>query len=129
MQMIIGSGIDLVEVGRIHDSVERFGARFLQRVFTSAEQAYCLRKRRSDESLAARFAAKEAGAKALGTGISHGVNWLEIEVTREPGGRPALRFHGRAAEIAAALGVTRIALSLTHTNELAMASVLLEDAR
>ncbi len=127
--MILGSGIDIVEVGRIHESVERFGARFLNRIFTASEQAYCLRKRRSAESLAARFAAKEAGAKALGTGISRGVNWLEIEVIREPGGRPALLFHGRAAEIAAQLGVARSALSLTHTAELAMASVLLEDGR
>jgi holo-[acyl-carrier-protein] synthase len=86
--MIVGSGIDLVEIGRIERSVERYGQRFLNRVYTAAEQAYCLRKRRAAESLAARFAAKEAGAKALGTGISQGVNWLEIEVVREPGGRP-----------------------------------------
>lgn len=117
----------MVEIGRIHDSVQRFGERFLNRVFTAAEQAYCLRKRRSAESLAARFAAKEAGAKALGTGISQGVHWLEIEVTREPGGRPALRFHGRAAAMAARLGVARSALSLSHTSELAIASVVLED--
>ena len=109
--------------------MERFGQRFLDRIFTSSEQAYCLRKRRSAESLAARFAAKEAGAKALGTGISQGVNWLEIEVIREPGGRPGLLLHGRAAEIAAALGVARLALSLTHTGDLAMASVVLEDGR
>jgi holo-[acyl-carrier-protein] synthase len=73
------------------------------------------------------FAAKEAAAKALGTGISFGVNWLEIEVVREPSGRPSLRFHGRAAQIAGRLGVVRSALSLTHTAQLAMASVLLED--
>jgi holo-[acyl-carrier protein] synthase len=125
--MIVGSGIDLVEIGRIHQSMERFGQRFLDRIFTAAEQAYCLRKRKAAESLAARFAAKEAGAKALGTGISRGVNWLEIEVVREPGGKPSLRFHGRAAEIAAALGVARTALSLTHSGDLAMASVVLED--
>jgi holo-[acyl-carrier protein] synthase len=127
--MIVGSGIDLVEIGRIHQSMERFGQRFLDRIFTAAEQAYCLRKRKAAESLAARFAAKEAGAKALGTGISRGVNWLEIEVVREPGGKPSLRFHGRAAEIAAALGVAHTALSLTHTGDLAMASVVLEDER
>src|SRR6516164_341221 len=98
--MIVGSGIDLVEIGRIQQSKERFGSRFLNRIYTGAEQAFCLRKRNAAESLAARFAAKEAGAKALGTGISRGVNWLEIEVIREPGGRPTLRFHGRAAEIA-----------------------------
>src|ERR1700753_4211461 len=105
MRMIVGSGIDLVEIARIEQSVERFGERFLNRIYTSAEKPYCLRKRRAAESLAARFAAKEAGAKALGTGISRGVHWLEIEVTREPGGRPALRFHGRAGEIATRLGV------------------------
>ena len=127
--MIIGSGIDLVEIRRIQQSFERYGKRFLDRVFTAAEQAYCMRKRKAAESLAARFAAKEAGAKALGTGISRGVNWLEIEVSREPGGRPTLRFHGRAAQIAEHMGVAHTALSLTHTSELAMASVLLEDRR
>ena len=125
--MIIGSGIDLVEIGRIQQSVDRYGKRFLDRVYTAAEQAYCLRKRKSAESLAAQFAAKEAGAKALGTGISYGVSWLEFEVVRQGGGRPTLQFHGRAAQIASRLGVTRAALSITHTNELAMASVLLEN--
>jgi holo-[acyl-carrier protein] synthase len=127
--MIVGSGIDIAEIGRIRNSVERYGERFLNRVFTAAEQAYCLRKRNSAESLAARFAAKEAGAKALGTGISFGVNWLEIEVVREPSGRPTLRFHGRAQEIAGHLGVAHAALSLTHTGDLAMASVVLESAQ
>jgi holo-[acyl-carrier protein] synthase len=127
--MIVGSGIDLVEIGRIQQSVERYGQRFLDRVYTASEQAYCLRKRKAAESLAARFAAKEAGAKALGTGISRGVSWLEIEVAREPGSRPTLRFHGRAAEMAARLGAAHAALSITHTATLAMASVLLEDGR
>jgi holo-[acyl-carrier protein] synthase len=127
--MIVGSGIDLVEIGRIQQSVERYGQRFLDRVYTAAEQAYCLRKRKSAESLAARFAAKEAGAKALGTGISRGVNWLEIEVIRELGGRPALRFHGRAAEIAERMGVAHTALSITHTADLSMASVVLENGK
>ena len=125
--MIVGSGIDLAEIGRIQQSISRYGSRFLNRIFTPAEQAYCLRKRNSAESFAARFAAKEAGAKALGTGISHGVGWLEIEVVRERGGRPTLRFHGRAGQIAAQMGVTHIALSITHTTGLAMASVVLED--
>jgi holo-[acyl-carrier protein] synthase len=125
--MIIGSGIDLAEIKRIQQSIDRYGARFLDRVYTEAEQAYCQRKRNAAESFAARFAAKEAGAKALGTGISFGVSWREIEVVRQPGGRPTLKFHGRAAQIAAHLGVTRSALSLTHTTELAMASVVLED--
>ncbi|HWA93683.1 MAG TPA: holo-ACP synthase [Terracidiphilus sp.] len=125
--MIVGSGIDLVEIHRIRESWERYGQRFLDRIYTPAEQAYCLRKRNAAESLAARFAAKEAGAKALGTGISRGVSWLEIEITREPGSRPAIVFHGRAAERAARLGATHAALSITHTDKLAMANVLLED--
>jgi len=125
--MIVGSGIDLAEIGRIRRSIDRYGGRFLNRIYTAGEQAYCLRKRNSAESFAARFAAKEAGAKALGTGISRGVSWLEIEVSRQPGGRPTLQFHGRAAQIAARLGAVHIALSITHTNDLAMASVVLED--
>ena len=125
--MIVGSGIDLAEIGRIQKSIDRYGARFLDRVYTPAEQAYCLRKRKSAESFAARFAAKEAGAKALGTGISFGVSWLEFEVVRQLSGRPTLRFHGRAAQIAARLGVARAALSLTHTASLAQAGVVLED--
>lgn len=125
--MIVGSGIDLVEIARIQHSVDRYGKRFLNRVYTAAEQAYCLRKRNAGESLAARFAAKEAAAKALGTGISFGVNWLEIEVVREPGGRPTILFHGRALQFAERLRVCHTALSITHTAELAMASVLLQD--
>ncbi len=127
--MIVGSGIDLVEIERIEHSVNRYGSRFLDRVYTIAEQAYCLRKRKAAESFAARFAAKEAGAKALGTGISYGVSWLEIEVVRERSGRPTIVFYGRAAQIAAHLGVVHAALSITHTAALAMASVVLEDAR
>jgi holo-[acyl-carrier protein] synthase len=126
--MIVGSGIDLVEIGRIQQSMERYGERFLDRIYTESEQAYCGRKRNSAESYAARFAAKEAGSKALGTGINHGVNWREIEVVREPSGRPTLKFHGRAAQIASRMGVTHAALSLTHTAEMAMASVVLEGA-
>ncbi|MGO9336921.1 MAG: holo-ACP synthase [Terracidiphilus sp.] len=125
--MIVGSGIDLAEVGRIRQSIDRYGSRFLDRIFTAAEQAYCQRKRNSAESFAARFAAKEAGAKALGTGISQGVSWLEIEVVRERGGRPTLRLYGRAAQFAQRLGVAHIALSITHTTDVAMASVVLEN--
>jgi holo-[acyl-carrier protein] synthase len=126
--MIVGTGIDLTEIWRIQHSLDRYGVRFLARVYTSTEQAYCMRRRRSAESFAARFAAKEAAAKALGTGISRGVSWREIEVERQPGGRPTLRFHGRAAQRAALLGVVHSALSLTHTAGFAMASVILEDA-
>ena len=119
----------MVEIQRIQRSVDRFGARFLNKVYTAAEQAYCLKKRQAAESLAARFAAKEAGAKALGTGINYGVNWLEIEVVREPSGKPTLRFHGRAKQIAEGIGCARAALSITHTAALATASVVLEDGR
>jgi holo-[acyl-carrier protein] synthase len=124
--MLVGTGIDITEIPRIQASITRYGERFLDRIYTAAEKAYCLRKKKAAESFAARFAAKEAAAKALGTGISYGVTWLEIEVTREPSGRPGLSFHGRAAQMAAHLGVTRASLSLTHSNNLAMASVQLE---
>jgi len=125
--MIVGTGIDITEVARIRHSIDRYGSRFLNRVYTAAEQAYCLRKRNSAESFAARFAAKEAGAKALGTGINYGISWLEIEVVRPPGSRPTVQFHGRAGQFAARLGVSHSALSITHTNDVAMASVILED--
>lgn len=125
--MLVGTGIDIVEIERISRSVERYGARFVERVFTAGEIAYCQRKRNSAESFAARFAAKEAGAKALGTGIQHGVTWTEIEVRRAHGERPTLHFSGRALEIAKRLGVKRVSLSLTHGKTVALASVSLED--
>jgi holo-[acyl-carrier protein] synthase len=125
--MVLGIGTDLTEIERIQKSIDRFGDRFLERVFTAAEIAYCRRKKHSAESFAARFAAKEAGAKALGTGISRGVAWLEIEVKREAGQRPTLHWSGRAAELAAQMGVQRTSLSLTHSRELAMAVVVIED--
>ena len=124
---MIGLGTDLIEIERIERSVERFGERFLERVFTPGEIAYCYAKKASAESLAARFAAKEAGAKALGTGISRGVSWKEFEVRRQPGQRPELHLSGRAAEIAAALGVRRVSLSLTHSRAMSMAVVVAED--
>jgi holo-[acyl-carrier protein] synthase len=125
--MILGIGTDLIEIPRIARSIERYGVGFLHRVYTEEEIAYCQRKKKtSAESFAARFAAKEAGAKALGTGISRGVAWTEFAVTREPSGRPLLHFQGRAAEIAQAMGITRISLSLTHSREMAMAVVIVE---
>ncbi|HKR28611.1 MAG TPA: holo-ACP synthase [Acidobacteriaceae bacterium] len=124
--MLVGTGIDLVEVDRIAHSIERFGERFLERIFTAEEIAYCRARAASAESFAARFAAKEAGAKALGTGIQHGVSWKELEVRRLPGQRPTLHLSGRARTIAGQLGVQRVSLSLTHTKALAMATVHLE---
>ncbi len=123
--MIIGSGIDMVEIGRIQQSMDRFGQRFLDRIFTPAELAYCLRKRKAAESLAARFAAKEAGAKALGTGISRGVNWLEIEVSRAPGGRPTLQFTAAQLKLPVSWALPAL-LSLDPHCQLAMASVVVE---
>lgn len=124
--MLIGTGVDLIEIERIAQSIDRFGERFLRRVYTDQEIAYCRRKRGSAESYASRFAAKEAGAKALGTGISRGVAWNEFEVTRKPGERPLLELRGRAAQLAEELGVRTISLSLTHTASLAMATVMME---
>lgn len=125
--MLVGTGIDIIEIERIAASMERYGERFLTRVFTSGEIAYCQRKKNAAESFAARFAAKEAGAKALGTGIQHGVTWTEIEVRRERGERPTLHFSGRAGQRAERLGVKHISLSLTHSRTVAMAAVQLED--
>lgn len=125
--MVLGLGTDLIEIERVQASMDRFGERFLDRVFTEGEIAYCMRKKQSAESFAARFAAKEAGAKALGTGISRGVSWKEIEVRREIGQRPTLHFSGRAQELANAMGVRRVQLSLSHSRTLAMAVALVED--
>src|SRR6202162_3537348 len=124
--MIVGTGIDIAEVPRIAESIERFGERFLHRVFTEGEIRYGDSKANLVERFAARFAAKEAAMKALGTGWSHGVRWRDCEVVRMPGGRPTITFHGRAGEVAARLGVKNAALSISHTAEQAIAQVILE---
>jgi holo-[acyl-carrier protein] synthase len=124
--MIVGTGIDIAEVPRIRAAIDRFGDRFLQRVFTEGEIRYCQSKANRVERYAARFAAKEASMKALGTGWNHGVRWRDIEVARKPGSRPTIVFHGRAAEFAAKLGASNVALSLSHTAEQAIAQVILE---
>ena len=124
--MILGTGVDLCEVGRIRQSVERFGARFLERIFTPAEIAYVERKANRFERYAARFAAKEAGMKAIGTGWRGGIRWQDFEVANLPSGKPTLRLHGRAEEVARRLGVREINLSMTHTAEMAMAMVVVE---
>jgi len=125
--MILGIGTDLADVPRIQKSIERYGDRFLQRVYTETEIAYASRKANVAERFAARFAAKEAGMKALGTGLRNGITWKDFEVANEPSGRPSLSLHGAALQIAARMGVRRISLSLTHTSEFAMAVVILED--
>ena len=125
--MIVGSGIDLCEVGRIKKAIiSSHGGRFVERVFTEREIAYAERKANRYERYAARFAAKEAGMKALGAGWRGGLSWRDLEVANLASGRPTLKLHGKAAEIAQRLGVVNIALSLTHTAEQAMAMVILE---
>lgn len=125
--MIVGTGVDLAEVPRIKASIERYGEKFIRRIYTPAEIAYVERKANKFERYAARFAAKEAGMKAIGTGWRHGVTWQDFEVTNLPTGKPTLRFHGVAAQIADRLKVKNVSLSLTHTAELGMAHLILED--
>jgi holo-[acyl-carrier protein] synthase len=121
---IIGTGLDATDIERIADAIERFGDRFIARIFTDGEIAYCRRKRDFASSFAARFAAKEAAMKALGTGHSRGVYWKGIEVVRRSG-PPRLEFHGGAAARFAALGATGSQLTITHSRDLALAHVLL----
>jgi holo-[acyl-carrier protein] synthase len=125
--MIVGSGVDMIEIARIAATVARYGDRFCQRIYLPGEIRYCRSKKNAAESFAVRFAAKEAAAKALGTGIQHGVAWRDIEVVRTPSGRPTLLFHGRAAIIAGKLGVRNAVISLTHSRSDALAQVVLED--
>lgn len=121
---IVGLGMDVTEVPRISETLARYGDRFLQRVFTEHEIAYCLRRRHPAQHLAGRFAAKEAGMKAIGTGHSRGVLWRDLEVVRR-GGPPQLQFHRAAADHFARLGATRALLTITHTDALAFAHVIL----
>jgi holo-[acyl-carrier protein] synthase len=124
--VIVGIGIDLAEVDRIREAIERHGQRFIERIYTEKEIAYVERKANKYERYAARFAAKEAGMKAVGTGWKRGVRWRDFEVTNLPSGRPTLQLHGEAAKFADNLGVRNIALSITHTAAQGMAIVILE---
>lgn len=121
---VIAHGLDACDVERIAAMLDRHGARFLERCFTPAERGYAESGRNTHERLAARFAAKEAVFKALGTGWARGIGWTDAEVTRAPAGGPGLRLTGRAAEIAAERGIASWSLSLTHTRGLAIASAL-----
>jgi len=124
---IVGHGVDLAPVARIAQMRERHGERFLTRVFTVAEREYALaRPRRADEHLAARFAAKEATLKALGTGLTGGIRWTDIGVEREDGGGPGLVLAGAAAAAGERIGARRWHVSLSHAGGMAMASVLAE---
>jgi holo-[acyl-carrier protein] synthase len=124
--VILGTGVDLAEVDRIHAAIQRHGRRFIDRIYTPAEIAYVERRANRFERYAGRFAAKEAGMKAIGTGWRRGVRWQDFEVANLPSGRPTLKLHGEAARIAGQMGVTAISLSITHTSELGMAHVILE---
>ena len=124
--MIVGVGIDIAEVDRIRSAIDRHGRRFLERVYTPGEIAYVERKANRFERYAGRFAAKEAGMKAIGTGWKRGVRWRDFEVANLPSGKPTLRLHGEAARVAEGLGVKAVSLSITHTAALGMAHVILE---
>ena len=124
--MIVGMGIDIAEVPRIQAVIEAQKERFLRRVYTPDEVAYCEQFKNKYERYAGRFAVKEAAMKALGTGWSHGVRWVDVEVVRQRGGRPTLVLKGEARKIADGLGVKNIAVSITHTAEQALAQVIFE---
>jgi holo-[acyl-carrier protein] synthase len=124
--VIVGLGVDMEEISRVGEAIGRHGRRFLERIFTAAEIAYCERYRDRVERYAGRYAAKEATMKALGTGWSKGVRWIDIEVTRPPGSRPTITLHGVARERAERMAVRQISLSITHTGNLAFAEVIFE---
>src|SRR5437899_13089523 len=124
--MIVGMGIDVAEVPRIQEVIESQRERFLRRVYTLDEVAYCEQFRDKYERYAGRFAVKEAAMKALGTGWSRGVRWVDIEILRRQGSRPMLELKGEARKIADRLGVKNIAISITHTAKQAMAQVIFE---
>lgn len=124
--MIVGTGVDLVETERIRQALERYGERFFKRLYTPGEIAYCERFKNKAERYAARFAAKEAAFKALGTGWREGVRWVDVEVTHEPSGKPILTLTGRAEQLARQLGVTRAQVSISHADRYSVAQVILE---
>jgi holo-[acyl-carrier protein] synthase len=121
---VVSHGIDIVEVARIARLLADHPHRFRERVFTLSELEYSSASKREVEHLAARFAAKEAAFKALGTGLAHGMTWQDIEVCRAPSGEPSITLHGAAQHVAAARGIVRMLLSMSHTHSAAVASVI-----
>ncbi|MFM2221028.1 MAG: holo-ACP synthase [Verrucomicrobiota bacterium] len=121
---VFGIGIDVVEVGRISSSIDEFGDRFVNRIFTIREREYCRLKARPELHFAARFAAKEAVAKALGTGIGKDVSWLDLEVERGGNGEPRIVISGKAAEFCRLHHVEEIKISLTHARDYAAANAI-----
>ena len=124
--MILGTGIDIVETRRIADSMERFGERFLKRIFHDAEVAYARSMKKADLHLAARFAAKEAISKAFGTGIGGQLGWKDMEIRRRDSGEPYVVLHGKALDLMKSRGATALHVSLSHTDVCAAASAVLE---
>jgi holo-[acyl-carrier protein] synthase len=124
--MIVGTGIDLAETDRIQQALQKYGDHFLRRVFTPQEFEYCERFKNRAERYAARFAAKEAAFKALGTGWTQGVRWVDVEVVHLPSGKPELTLAGKALEVAQGLRVSRISVSLSHALRYVVAHVIFE---
>ena len=124
--MIAGVGIDIVGIERIEALVREHGERFLKRVFTEGEKAYCSSRAQPAQHYAGRFAAKEAVLKALGTGWSGGVGWKQVEVTSTEKGRPEIRLTGRASELAEAMGVRKVHISISHADGYAVAQAVLD---
>jgi holo-[acyl-carrier protein] synthase len=124
--MIVGIGVDIVETARLEEALRKHGERFSKRVCTPAEIAYCQKFKNPAERLAARFAAKEAAFKALGTGWSEGLRWVDVEITHSASGKPELILRGRAEEIARRLGVARTAVSISHSDRYVVAQVIFE---
>ena len=124
--MILGTGIDIIEVARIASSFEKFGERFVNRILLPAEIAYCLSHKNPAPFLAVRFAAKEAVSKAFGTGIGAALGWQDIEIRRKETGEPYVVLHGKGRELFAARGAKQLHVSLTHTQAYAAATAILE---
>jgi holo-[acyl-carrier protein] synthase len=124
--MTVGTGVDIAETERIERALERHGERFSRKIFTPTEIVYCEKFKNRAERYAARFAAKEATFKALGTGWARGVRWLDVEITHQPSGKPELVLSGRAREVADQLGMTCAHVSISHANRYVVAQVILE---
>ena len=124
--MIVGIGVDLCDTERVRDLIAKWGERFEQRVFTERERAYCRNERRRHECLGGRFAAKEAALKAIGTGLSNGIRWKDVELVSGESSPPRIEWHGRAAEIAEMRGMKSCHTTITHDGGLAVAVVILE---
>jgi len=124
--MIVGTGVDIMETSRVEEALQKYGERFFKRVWTPAEIAYCQKFRNQTERLAARFAAKEAAFKALGTGWREGVRWVDVEITHLSSGKPELILRGQAEEIARQMGVVRTAVSISHAGRFVVAQVIFE---